>query len=91
MTKDNFETLRRGHADAAKHVVASQGQSRTRWFCFSRNDRMEVARKPERRRQHSERHGPDRATQSGSGAWVSLAHRLPLGTEKRSPHKFMLL
>jgi hypothetical protein len=56
-----LETLRRGHADAAKHVATSQAAIEDSLEVLARNDRGEVGQKPERRRQHSEGQGPNRA------------------------------
>jgi hypothetical protein len=58
----HLRDLRRGEADTAEQVAKSQKAIEDSLALLRRNDRMEVAQKPETRRRHSEGHSPDRAT-----------------------------
>ena len=57
----HLRDLRRGEADTAEQVAKSQEAIEDSLELLRRDDRMEVAQKPETRRQPSEGHSPDRA------------------------------
>jgi hypothetical protein len=57
----HLRDLRRGEADTAEQVAKSREAVEDSLALLRRNDRMEVAQKPETRPRHSEGHSPDRA------------------------------
>ena len=57
----HLKALHRGEVDTAEQVTKSQEAIEDSLAWLRRSDRMEVARKPETRRRHSEGHGADRA------------------------------